>query len=560
MIEGMPVRSTSIWRDDARLHRNPAARRHSVNLEHTATGTYLDLVLNRLASRTDAEAFIAGDRRITRGEAYQIVLGLAQALGSRGAKKGDGIAVFAGNQPETVLVQLAIHFLGCRLILVPPKLVQRELASYLERADASFLVVDQNYSDHTSYIGSSINLKGILSLGPSKGRDLLREFAKSRVAQPHIGIRNDEIATLFYTGGTWGHPKIVTHGHVYYDSFILSGEIYEDSGPVLERSLICTAVTHGSGHFASFDALARGITAVLIGEFDAETALRQMKRLRITSVLVNPSMLYQLIDHPAWPEEGFPDLTRIHYTGGPTSPMKLSQAIARFGMIFHQIYGMTETGGITALEPSDHDPVRHETLRRCGKPTPGMEVRLYEEECVVTEPGIVGEVLVRGRKITTGYWSDPELTRSAFIDGWFRTGDIGFWDEQGYLCLVGRTSEVIITGPGSDNVYCRILDDLLLTIPGIRDVASVGVPAERYGEAAYVFVVAHPGGRPSTDAMRRLIMEELGPLYDPVGFSFVDELPLTSVGKIDKQALRLTHLRKTSGQSTASEHTASARD
>jgi fatty-acyl-CoA synthase len=524
-----------MWKDDAWPYHQPASRWHALNYERIATGTYLDHILNLLAEDGSSDAFITRHGRISRSMAGQIVFRLAQALGGHGAGKGVGIAVLAGNKPETVLIQLAIHLLGCRLILVPVLRGRGELAAYIDKADASFLVFDPDYSDSAFNLKNSTRLRQVFSFGsPRHADDLLKSTVGSPVVPPCIAVRNEEITTLFYTGGTWGHPKIVTHSHAFYDSFIPGGHNESDG----DRLLICTQVTHGSGLFASLDAMAAGVTIALIDEFDAETVMRIIKKAQITSVVLNPPMLYELLDHPAWPDDGFPDLARVHYAGGPIAPARLRQAIARFGPILRQVYGMAETGGITALEPGDHDPSRLETLRRCGKPIPGVEVRVCQEDHVVTAPGAIGEVVVCGQKIMNGYWGDPELTRTHIVDGWFRTGDLGFWDEQGYLCLVGRIRDVITHWQTSFNVYCRLLDDFLHALPGVLDAAAIGVPDERYGEAVYVFLVAHPGHRLSTGTIRRWIVEELGPLYDPRGFSFLDKIPLTPAGKVDKKALQ----------------------
>lgn len=508
----------------------------ALNYERIATGTYLDHILNLLADDGSTDAFITLRARLSRSQVRQIIFGLGRALESHGAGKGAGIAVLAGNKPETVLIQLAIHLLGCRLVLVPVLRGRSELAAYLDKAEVSFLIFDPDYSDIAFSLKTSTRLQQVLALGRVRDADddLLKSTAGSSVVPLCIAAANEELTTLFYTGGTWGHPKIVTHSHTYYDSFIPGA--HRDSRA--ERILICTQVTHGSGLFASLDAMASGVTIVLIDEFDAETAIRVMKTKKITSVVLNPPMLYELLDHPSWPDNGFPDLARVHYAGGPVAPAKLRQAIARFGPILRQVYGMAETGGITALEPGEHDPSRRETLRRCGKPIPGMEVRVCQEDRVVTAPRTIGEVVVRGQKIMSGYWRDPDLTQAAIVDGWFRTGDMGFWDEQGYLCLVGRVRDVITDWRTSLNVYCRILDDFLHALAGVRDAAAIGVPDENYGEAVYVFVVAYPGHRLSVGAVRTRIVDELGPLYEPRRVSFVDTIPITPAGKVDRVALR----------------------
>jgi fatty-acyl-CoA synthase len=507
----------------------------AVKFERIATGTYLDHVLNLLAEDIGADAFITRHGRISRGQAREIVFRLARALESYGAGKDAGVALLAGNKPETVLVQLAIHLLGCRLILVPILRGSGEMAAYLDKAEASFLIFDPEYSDDAFSLRDSSMLQHVFSLGSAQhADDLLKPAAQSLAAPLRITAGNEEIMALFYTGGTWGHPKIVAQSHTYYDSFIPRRQ--RASGP--ERVLICTRVTHGSGLFASLDAMASGATTVLIDEFDADTVMHVMKTAHVTSLVLNPPMLYDLLDHPAWPDDGFPSLSRVHYAGGPVAPARLRQAIARFGPILRQVYGMAETGGITALEPADHDSSREEALRRCGRPIPGMEVRVCQDDRVVAAPGVVGEVVVRGRKIMKGYWRDPELTRAAIIDGWFRTGDLGFWDEQGYLSLVGRIRDVITDSRTSFNIYCRVLDDFLHALPGVRDAAAVGVPDARYGEAVHVFLVTYPRHEVSVRTVRTRIAEELGPLYDPRGFSFLDAIPATPAGKVDKKALQ----------------------
>lgn len=501
--------------------------------------TYVGRILDTLSHEPELHAFAAEGRRITRGEALRIVLHLARNIIGSGARVGDGIALLAGNEPETVLIQLAVHLAGCRLILVPPELVHTELEGYLERADTHFLVIDAENAERVLHFVKTKSRVRLLSLGSAQpATDLLADSDSSPTNIPDRSVKNDDIVTLFYTGGTWGKPKIVKHSHLLYDSVAQDMPVNAPTRDSQERTLICTSVTHSSGHITSMMALGTGATVYLIGHFSAQAALRIMTSEPITSVVVNPPMLYDLLDCPDRPSAYSPTLKEIAYMGASMSPSKLQEAIDRFGPVLRQIYGMTETAGITVLEPGDHDPQRYETLTRCGKPMPGMEVQLRDGDSTVTQSGAVGEVVVRGRKIMGGYWDDIPLSRRLLVGGWFNTGDLGFWDDEGYLHLVGRARDVIVTGPGSDNVYCIILEEFLRTLPEVQDAAVIGIPDERYGEAIHVFIVPRPGRRLDGDSVRRQVVDELGELYMPRSISLLTQVPYTQVGKVDKRRLQ----------------------
>jgi fatty-acyl-CoA synthase len=505
----------------------------------TASGTYVEHILTSLAAGGDTEALVQGDRRTTYAQAHDMVLRLAGALHARGLGVGDGVAVFVGNRPESVLLQVAVHLLGCRLVFVPPEPGPGELAAFVKQADATAFIFDPGFGTRATELAGAVGVPQVLSLGPSGyGADLLALSAGSAPARPAVAVGRDDIVTLLYTGGTTGRPKIVTHRHLYYDGLVAAAGRRRADSPGPQRYLVCTLVTHSSGHVAAVTALLAGATVVLMPDFDAGEALATIAREGITGAVLVPPMLYELLDHPACPRNGFPSLSRIHYGGAPVAPARLRAAIERFGPVMRQSYGLTEAPVITVLEPAEHDPSRPQTLRTCGRPLPGMEVEVRDGQGRLAAAGEVGEVHVRGFLVMTGYWGDPEQTRAALGGGWLRTGDLGYLDGDGYLYLVDRSHDVIVTGRTSDNVYSRLLDDFLVTLPGVRHAAAVGVPDDRYGEAVHVFVVADPGARPDPGELQKRVLAELGPLYEPSGISFVDTLPWTTMGKIDKRALR----------------------
>jgi fatty-acyl-CoA synthase len=503
------------------------------------TGTYLDTIMSSLAEGGELEALVDGEHRLTYAQAHDAVLRLAGALHESGLRKGDGVAVFVGNRPESVLLQIAVHLLGCRLVFVPPEPGTGELTAFIWRAAATAFVYDPGFGPRAVELARETAAPMVLSLGPAPvGVDLVALAAATPARRPGVAVGRDDILTLLYTGGTTGLSKMVTHRHRYYDGLIAAAARRRGDSPGPQRFLVCTLVTHSSGHVAAITALLAGATVVLLPEFDAGTVLSTIANERITGTVLVPPMLYELLDHPACPTDGFESLTRIHYGGAPIAPARLAQAIERFGPVMRQSYGLTESPVITILEPHEHDPARPQTLRTCGRPLPGMEVEVRDESGDVVAPDVIGEVHVRGFFVMTEYWGDAERTTETIGDGWLHTGDLGYRDEDGYLYLVDRSKDVIVTGRTSDNVYSRLLDDFLVTLPGVRHAAAVGVPDERYGEAVHLFVVAEPEVSLDADDLRKKVLDELGPLYEPTGVSFVDNLPWTTMGKIDKKALR----------------------
>jgi fatty-acyl-CoA synthase len=286
---------------------------------------------------------------------------------------------------------------------------------------------------------------------------------------------------------------------------------------------------------------------LLMDAFDAGEAIAIMQREHATSLGVVPPMMLEILDHPSFPDGGFPDLVRVHYGGAPTTPARIRQALERFGPVLRQAYGLTEIPVIAFLEPADHDPEIPGRLASCGKPLPFLadraEISLRDESGREVAQGEIGEVCVQGPLVMAEYLGDPELTAQAMADGWLHTGDLGFFDAEGYLHLVDRLKDVIVTGQTSDNVFSALLEDVLTRVPGVLGAAVVGLPDEAWGEAVHVACVLD--GKTAVDPaeLRKLAVEELGPLYEPKSVRFVDALPWTSIGKIDKKAVREMLLR-----------------
>jgi fatty-acyl-CoA synthase len=506
---------------------------------------YTVSVLQRLSERGGRDAIVAGARRISGAEAVGTVLRFAAALRNSGLVEGEGVALFVGNSPEAVLLQLAVHFAGCRLVFVPPEPGNDELEALIQRANVNMLLFDPVFEARTRRIADRIDIPHVFSIGTSS---IAADFLAAASGSAGLALREAadgrHVATLLYTGGTTGLPKLVVHRSGYYDLYVRASSAYVDDVSIGPALLICTLVTHTSGHVAFLIGVLSGHTVVLLRTFDAATALSVMDGEAVTGMMVVTPMLYELLDHPDCLPDRFPALTTIYYTGAAASPSRLRQAIARFGPVLHQIYGASENGLVTELTAQEHDLHRPDSLSSCGRPVPGAEVELRDDDGKLVPVGQLGELYVRSRTVMEGYWNDPERTAEVLDDeGWFRSGDIARQDENGYLYLVDRARDIIVTGSTADNVYSRLLDDFLTAQPGINDAATIGVPGDDDRETVHVVLVPQdPANAPDLALLTRKIVDALGDLYTPASYSITGSLPRTTVGKTDKKALRVALL------------------
>jgi len=502
--------------------------------------SYVGRVLSIFESSPDRDAVILGDQRISYAAAHKTVLRLANALRHRGLIRGDRVALLVGNRPEAVLLQLAVHLIGCRLVFVPPEPAVGEQVAFLRRAETTAFVFHPHLGRGAELAGIA-NARHVFTLGPADvGEDLLALAERMPATIPDDCAGPEDVSTVFYTGGTTGRPKMVLHRHAYYTGLTFGAARRKAESPIPQRFLIPTLVTHSSGHVASLTSLLAEGTAVLMDRFDAGRVIATIQREQITSVVLHPPMLYQVLDHPDLPADGFPTLIRLHYGGAPTAPARIRQAMERFGPVLRQTYGMTEVPVITLMEPADHAALAPDRLGSCGKPLAGMVEVSIRDSAAEVAIGEVGEVCVRGRMVMAEYWKDPEQTRVAMSEGWLHTGDLGRFDQDGFLYLVDRANDVIISGLTSTahNVYSNLLEDVLARQPGVRMGAAIGLPDDMEGETVHAVCVAEPGMTVDVAELRKRVLDELGEHYVPRSITFVDSLPWTAIGKVDKKVLR----------------------
>ncbi|MFF4953476.1 AMP-binding protein [Streptomyces chattanoogensis] len=495
--------------------------------------TYVEENLDVLSTRPDHEALIHQGRRVTAGEFRDLVHRMARALLAQGVGRGETVTLLCGNLPETVAARYAANLVGARVNHLYNKLSADAQADIVRDVETRALIVDPRYAERAAEVTELAPVPAVLVLGPAKlGTDLL-DLAAQQSAEPLAGLaRPDDICTIRHTGGTTGHPKGICTTFEQVRS--VRGVLPEE--PEFERrQLVATTLAHAAGLLAD-NILYRGGTVVLCDDFDPAEALATIERERITDVFLLPPLLYQLMDHPDAQQTDTSSLRLLMYGGCQASPVRIADAVRRFGPVLMQFYGQNEAGGISILAKEDHDLGRPDRLRSAGKVLADVEVAIRDESGRDLPNGEHGEVCVRSDMIMKGYWKQPELTAEVLRDGWLHTGDIGFLDDEGYLTIVDRIKDMIVVVGG--HVYTTELEDLLNSHPQVRQSAVFGVRDADRMERVHAVVVPVPGGDIDGDRLRAMVREQRGAMYEPAHIGFADALPLTDAGKPDKKELR----------------------
>jgi fatty-acyl-CoA synthase len=500
--------------------------------------TFIDLVLWALDRFPERVAIVEDGRKITYRQARDQIARLAGALAGRGFGRGTGLMVLAGNTADSLFAGLAVRTLGAWSGALHPLGSADDQAFIVEDSEALGLVFDPAlYGERAADIATRVpSLKHVMSLGPSGvGEDILAAAANIPVAPIQSVAQADDVCSLAYSGGTTGRPKGVVQRHhtvVEMTHQIVAGwQLPEDI-----RFLAVTPISHAASCFVVPTWL-NGGTVVLEHGFTPEGFCHAVMAHRVTLTFAVPTMLYALLDHPATTSADLSSLETIVYGAAPMAPSRLAQALEVFGPVFVQLYGQAEAPAtVTALRKEEHDLARPDLLGSCGRPLPGVTVALLDDDDHEVPCGEVGEICVRGAIVTDGYWKRPEQTAELFRNGWLHTGDMARADKDGYLYIVDRKKDMIISG--GFNVFPREIEDVLAAHDDVAVAAVIGVPDDRWGEAVKALVVPRPGATLDPDALITLVRDRKGPVYAPKSVDVVESLPLTGVGKADRKAIR----------------------
>jgi acyl-CoA synthetase (AMP-forming)/AMP-acid ligase II len=507
------------------------------------TVNYVSRARELFAQYGPAEAVVAYDRRLTYDDLDAHVVTMAATLHEHGIRSGMAVAALCFNPPEALFLQLALHLLGCRSVWIAPNAPGRFQVEYLRLAEVDAFVYDvRTHADLGQELAQTAPQLAVLCLGPGGAGPDLAAAPLIRSLPFDPATVTDEPESLFQTGGTTGRPKLVHHRHTFFDALHTFAEFYRTTDGRELRHLGVSGFWHASSQTAAFITLFTGGTLFLHEGLVMEDFFATVERERITSTLMAPSLLYLLLDNPLLDKTDVSSLNILSVGGSPAAPARMAQALERFGPGVRPSYGMSEATFITAYNDFRFDPEHPERLGSCGRAYGDTTIEIRDDSNTVLGPGKAGEVWVSTALMMSGYWGDPELTRETLVDGWLKTGDVGYLDADGFLFLVDRYKDMIITGYGGSNVYSRPVEDALCAHPAVRAAAVIGVPDERTGEAVHAYVVVAPDSDVSPGDLRAFVVAELNELWAPRTIELIGDLPLTEMGKVDKKALRARYL------------------
>ncbi len=495
-----------------------------------------DAIRDYAATRGEHTALIYGDRLSSYADLGHHIDRVANGLSSLGLRPQSRVAILTGNNDYFFEIWLGAALAGLVLTPINARLAPPEVLYIINDSDAEILFVDAPFKALVEEISGDLsNVRHIISLDTHTEWPLYRTWRdeQSSAKFEASGDPNDTMVQM-YTSGTTGFPKGVELNHTGVIT-CSRGMMGRDTWGPGEIALVTAPLFHTAGSAWANCALQSGGTVVLLRETTPKSILNAFEENKVTEVLLVPAVIQMLLQLPDCASKDLSCLRRILYGASPISVPVLRQAMETFGCEFEQGYGLTETvGPVAMLLREDH--LKDDKLRSCGKAVPGSEIRVVdpqEEDCA---PGDVGEIIVSGVQIMNGYWKRPDDTKGAIRDGWFHTGDAGYFDADGYLYIHDRLKDMIVSG--AENVYPAEVERALQDCPGVADVAVIGVPDARWGEAVKAVVVAQPGATVSEKDIIEYARSKIAAYKCPKSVDVVDAIPRNPSGKILKKDIR----------------------
>lgn len=493
-------------------------------------------------------AVIDGDTSLTYEELAKFSKQFANALLATSVTPGAKVATWMPNHAYFFVCQFGIH--RTRNVWMPlnPRATAAEVIDVMAEFKAEWLFIHSAFKAHVEAIREMVpSLKGVVCVDQGfGGLPALREWiASSSAICPDPDVAMTDFVTLLTTGGSTGRPKGVMRMSVNWATMIANYRLaLPHAAPPI--NLAVTPLTHVAGDVA-LSILAQGGTVVIAPSAAPQVVLRSIEQHKITTFFLPPTIVYALLSQSNVREFDYSSLKYLMYGAAPMSVQKLHEAWNVFGPVMTQLYGLMEVTSTAAImSPAEHAAsfkTKPSRLASCGRGSPSVMIDILDDAGNRAAPGTKGEVAIRGNSVMRGYEANPAATADAIKGGWFRSGDIGFKDEQGYLYLVDRKKDLIISG--GFNIFPGEVEQVIWTHPSVQDCAVIGVPDEKWGEAVTAVLELKPGMSLDESEVIALCKDKLGSIKAPKKVVVWDALPRSNVGKVLKKDIRAHYWRQT---------------
>ncbi|WP_342600327.1 AMP-binding protein [Psychrobacillus sp. FSL H8-0483] len=456
---------------------------------------------------------------------YKDMMDRAYALSTyfheKGLEKGDRIAILMSNRLEHIELDVAVSLAGLIKVPLNYRLHPKEHQYMLNDASPKLIIGDQALIDP---IGSSIE---VLIIGEAYEDAVQKNSGK----QFKENVDEDDLFAIMYTSGTTGNPKgvMLSHRNMIAGALSLAQVCEVDYDDVIGH---VAPLTHGS-NFLSHVSWLYGSTQVVFHKFEPEEFVNDLKKEGVSVIFLVPTMVNLMIQHPSFDPSQLSTLKTINMAGSPIAASKLEQALNQTGSIFAETYGQVEAPMCITMMPKKELGLR---LESCGRVGTFVDVKIVDAEGNEVKDGEVGEIICKGSLVMKGYWNNEKATNDTLKDGWLHTGDLGWKSPEGYVHIVDRKKDVIISG--GVNIYPREVEEVLNLHQGVKETCVIGVPDDEWGENVVAYVVPNGKETVTTEALIALCIENLASFKKPKSIHIVNELPKSSYGKILKREMR----------------------
>ncbi len=508
--------------------------------------TLRNMLTRNLEYNPDKPALIEGNRQFTFSEFAERTNRMGNALLALGLNKGDRVAILSQNSMENAESYFSIPNAGLVLVMLNFRLAPAEIQTILSDSRPKALIVRENYLPHLEKIRENLSfIQHYILIGDSEKTPEGWHHYEALIAQspshvPRTNVTENDLAALMYTSGTTGAPKgcMAIHRNYYHAGRSLTLELKMDEN---DFGIIPSPLFHATGEVVLMTCMYSGTTAVIMPQWNVEEFMRLVEKHKVTMGMLATPMLLFLLDCPDAQKYDLSSLKKMFFAGAPVTPVVFQRAIERFGNVFLHLFGTTETvGQATILKTEDVAKALEsgdtEILGSCGRSFADMQSMVVDEDDRPVSPGQVGEIKVRGLGTTLGYWDKDEETKSVFRNGWYYPLDLCRIDEKGFIYVVDRKKDMIITG--GENVYPAEVENVLYKYPKVSQAAVIGTPDRKWGEIVTAFVVKRKDAEIPEDELKDFCRNEIAGYKVPKKIFFVDDLPMSASGKILKYQLR----------------------